>query len=118
VQRRWMVRPNPETGMADRQEIVEALMDAESMCWRAGGGFSFWCPRAPTDLPGEMVTVSAVIQWQDRTDAKAQPEVRSAPPQQEDPTPDQLEQQLTDEEEFLAEAEQGEDVSSVEAGVR
>jgi len=41
--------------------------------------FSVVLMRHPTTLQGEMVTVGAVVEWKDRTDARAQPEVASPP---------------------------------------
>jgi hypothetical protein len=53
---------------------INAVVDACVMSNRAGGGFSVWYDRFPTGLPGEMVTTGAIIEWRDRTDAKAAPE--------------------------------------------
>ena len=53
---------------------INAVVDACVMSNRAGGGFSVWYDRYPTGLPGEMVTTGAIIEWRDRTDAKAAPE--------------------------------------------
>lgn len=111
--RRWAVRPNPETGIADRQEVIEALMDGEALLHRAGGVLEVVVMRQPTDVPGEMVTEAAIFAWKDRTDAKPQPEV-PAPQADPDPTPEALEERLEGEAEFLEEAEQGEDTSSME----
>jgi hypothetical protein len=134
VQRRWMVRPDPETGVANRQDIVEALMDGEALLARAGGGLTILTYRVPTEVPGEMETEAVLFEWRDRTDAKPQPEQPQPKPstvtveRQPDPTPDELEHQLTvedalqeenlgmedPEERLLREAEQGEDTSSLE----
>ena len=53
---------------------INAVVDACVMSNRAGGGFSVWYDRFPTGLPGEMVTTGAIVEWRDRTDAKAAPE--------------------------------------------
>jgi hypothetical protein len=42
-------------------------MDGEALLWRAGGVLTILVGREPTDLPGEMVTTEAVIEWKDRT---------------------------------------------------
>jgi hypothetical protein len=129
VQRRWMVRPDPETGVASRQEIVEALMDGEALLARAGGGLTILTYRVPTNVPGEMETEAVLFEWRDRTDAKPQPESQQPLPAQvtvervDDPTPAELEHQLDieaeldgedPEERLLREAEQGEDTSALE----
>lgn len=124
--RKWAVRPDPETGIANRQEIVEALMDGEAMLHRAGGVLEVVVSRIPTDLPGEMVTYAVVFAWKDRTDAKPQPE-QASPTAVDvvDPTPEEHEAMLEAEDaaddaeaRFLAEAEQGEDESAMEAAAR
>ena len=119
MQRTWAVRPDPETGVANRQDIIEALMDGEALLARAGGVLSVVVHRAPTDLPGEMVTTAAVFEWKDRTDGEDRPQPeRVAPQRAPDPTPEQLEEQLAEEEEFLADAEEAEDTSSMEPAAR
>jgi hypothetical protein len=116
LQRTWAVRPDPETGVADRQQIIEALMDGEALLHRAGGV-----------LPGEMVTTAAVFEWKDRTDGHTKPQPERAtsnvarqpePVPELDPTPAELEDRLTSEEEFLARAEAEEDMSSMEPTAR
>jgi hypothetical protein len=44
----------------------------------AGGTVNITVLREPTDLPNEMVTIGAVVEWKDRTDARAQPEPTAA----------------------------------------
>lgn len=73
MQRRWAVRPDPDTGMANRDEILAAIMDGEALLWRAGGVLTIVVARAPTDLDGEMVTTQAVLEWKDRTDGHLKP---------------------------------------------
>jgi hypothetical protein len=73
--------------MVSREELVQALMDGESMCWRAGGTLSMVTMRAATDVPGEMVTVGVMFEWKDRTDARPQPEVPSEPIAETAPPP-------------------------------
>jgi hypothetical protein len=127
LQRTWAVRPDPETGVADRQQIIEALMDGEALLHRAGGVLSVVVHRAITDLPGEMVTTAAVFEWKDRTDGHTKPQPERAtsnvarqpePVPELDPTPAELEDRLTSEEEFLARAEAEEDMSSMEPTAR
>jgi hypothetical protein len=72
--RRWAVRPDPETGMVNREELVQAILDGEALLWRAGGVLTVLPGRAQTDIEGEMVTTSALLEWKDRTDARSQPE--------------------------------------------
>jgi hypothetical protein len=68
--RRWAVRPDPETGMVNREELVQAILDGEALLWRAGGVLTVLPGRAQTDIEGEMVTTSALLEWKDRTDAR------------------------------------------------
>lgn len=75
--RRAAVRPDPQTGMVSREAHIQAFMDLEAICWMAGGVASVITDRARTDVPGEMVTTFAVVEWKDRTDAKPSPEVES-----------------------------------------
>lgn len=81
MQRRWVVRPDIETGIVDRAELVDAIMDGEAMLWRGGGVLTVLPFRDEPigAVPGEMVTTGAIIEWKDRTDAKAQPERASGP---------------------------------------
>lgn len=72
--RTTLVRPEPDTGMVDREKLVQAIMDGEATMWLAGGVLSIVPQRAPTGVPGEMVTVAVMIEWKDRTDARPQPE--------------------------------------------
>jgi hypothetical protein len=93
--RRWHVEPDMEVQTADgdvlaisREALIMAAADACVMADRAGGGFSMWFDRFPTGLPGEMVTTGAIVEWRDRTDAKAAPERQSGQPQRaEEPAP-------------------------------
>jgi len=89
--RRWHVEPDMEVQTADgdvlaisREALIMAAADACVMADRAGGGFSMWFDRFPTGLPGEMVTTGAIVEWRDRTDAKAAPERTSGQPQRVD----------------------------------
>jgi hypothetical protein len=81
--RRWQVHPHPETGIVVREELVQAILDGEAALHRLGGVLTIVVGRHPTDLPGEMVTTSALIEWKDRTDARPQPETPG------DPVPEQ-----------------------------
>ena len=80
--RRWSVPPDLQIqthehgpiAIVSRQSLEAAVFDALSMVDRAGGTFSVVVGRHPTDLPGEMVTTGAIVEWKDRTDAKEAPE--------------------------------------------
>jgi hypothetical protein len=63
--------------------IAQAILDGEAALHRLGGVLTIVVGRHPTDLPGEMVTTSALIEWKDRTDARPQPETPG------DPVPEQ-----------------------------
>lgn len=60
-----------------REALIGALIDASALLDIAGGTLSVVVGRQPTNLPGEMVMTGAVLEWRDRTDAKAQPEAPS-----------------------------------------
>lgn len=73
MQRRWQVQPD-ETGTISREALIGALIDGAVMLDIAGGVLNVVVGRAPTNLHGEMLMTGAVLQWQDRTDAKPQAE--------------------------------------------
>ena len=117
--RKWYVRPRPETGVVDAGDLAQDMVDASTVLTRLGGVLAVAQLRQETGFDGEMVTQAAVFAWKDRTDAKAQPEVADAQRVPlPDPTPQELEQQLSDEEAFLAEAERSEDTASMEPAAR
>ena len=117
--RKWVVRPRPETGVVDAGDLAQDMVDASTVLTRLGGVLAVAQLRRETGFDGEMVTTLVVIEWKDRTDAKSQPEVATpAVAPVSDPTPAQLEEQLTAEEEFLAEAERAEDTASMEPAAR
>jgi len=57
-----------------------AMLDLAAMIRFAGGCASVVTARHPTDFPSEMVTIHAVFEWKDRTDAKAQAEAAAPTP--------------------------------------
>lgn len=77
--RHWQVAPDQEmqthegpVGVVSYEALASAVIDGVTMVHRAGGNLSLVVSRRPTGFPGEMVTVEAVVTWQDRTNAKAQ----------------------------------------------
>jgi hypothetical protein len=101
--RRWQVRPDVGVpvddgmiGAVSRESFVDAVLDGVAMLDRSGGMLQIVVGREPTDLPGEMVTNGVVIEWRDRTDAKAAPEQPTEVIAREDPDPEPevLEEQL------------------------
>jgi hypothetical protein len=66
-----------EMDVVSRQSVIEAVADAVILQEMAGGFISVAVQRQPTGAPNEMVTVSAMVEWKDRTDAKTQPEARA-----------------------------------------
>lgn len=71
--RRRQVHPREDGYVAfeDLQQVVTQALLVQDL---AGGVVSIVVDREATDLQGEMVTVAAVVEWKDRTDAKAAPE--------------------------------------------
>lgn len=61
--------------VVSQQSLVKAVVDGAIMLDRAGGTLSVVLVRHPTQMPGEMLTQAAFVEWKDRTDAKAQAEV-------------------------------------------
>lgn len=103
--RRWLVQPDTikdtqfgPLPVVSREAFVDSVLDAVSLCDRAGGGFTVFCSRERTDVEHEMVTTAVMVEWRDRTDAKPQPErpvqAAPAPPLPEDPEPEELEAAL------------------------
>jgi hypothetical protein len=86
--RRRQVHPDEILTLRDGREIpvvsdeawLGALLEMGRVVSIAGGTISGAVFREHTDLEGEMVTVHAVLEWKDRTDARPQPEPASAPP--------------------------------------
>lgn len=82
MQRTIMVRPDAALELPDgnvlevvsRESLLQAFADMEAVLHVSGGGFTVITQRAATGVPGERVTVAAMIQWQDRTNARSQPE--------------------------------------------
>jgi hypothetical protein len=68
-----------EIAVVSEEQYLGALVELGRVQMFAGGVITSVLFRHPTDLPGEMVTVGAVLEWKDRTDAKPQPEPSSAP---------------------------------------
>lgn len=60
--------------------FLGAVIAAAQVQIFSGGFLSVAVQRHPTDAEHEMVTVGAVIEWRDRTDAKPQPERAAAIP--------------------------------------
>lgn len=59
--------------VSDEAYLAALLEVGRHQCF-AGGTINGTLLRHPTDLEGEMVTIGAVIEWKDRTDARPQPE--------------------------------------------
>lgn len=60
-----------------QNDLVKALVDAAVVLDRAGGCLQVVLQRKSTGVPNEMVTVAAIVVWQDRTNARPQPETRN-----------------------------------------
>jgi hypothetical protein len=73
------LRDGREVAVVSEELFVNEVAKIASFIAFAGGTMSAVVYRQPTDLRGEMVTVGAVLSWADRTDARPQPEVASAP---------------------------------------
>lgn len=60
-----------------KEALQEAMAEAAAFVDFAGGTLTLVTERHPTDAPSEMVTIRAMIEWKDRTDARPQPEERA-----------------------------------------
>ena len=105
--------------------MIDAFVDLAAVLDTMGGVAQIIQSRVETQVPGEMKTEFMLIEWRDRTDGRAQPEVSSAPAPEHAPAPppvpedepagEPVQQDLSDEEAFLREAEANEDTSAIEA---
>lgn len=81
--RSWQASPSAQIELdgqvwpvVTQDDLVKALYDGAILLDRAGGCLQVVLQRQATPLPNEMVTVAAIVVWQDRTNAKSQPEDR------------------------------------------
>jgi len=79
-----MQTPDGTIPVVSQSSLVKAVADGALMLDRAGGTLSVVLQRHATGFPNEMVTVGAVIEWRDRTDARPQPEQPATPEVQVD----------------------------------
>jgi hypothetical protein len=77
VKRMRYLRPD-ETGTVSREALIDAVVEQAAWLDFAGGCLEVVVNRAPTGMPGEMVTTGVGICWKDRTDARPQPEKETA----------------------------------------
>lgn len=81
MKRTWVVRPRPGELTVNRQDVLEAIEDAEAIQWRMGGYILIAHERVradellPDGWPGEAFTTMVVVEWKNRTDARENPEV-------------------------------------------
>lgn len=87
MQRRYRVHPDMQVetpegplGVVSQQALGQALVEAAVCLDRMGGVVTVVVSRYPTDLAGEMLTTGAIVEWKDRTDAKASPETATVLP--------------------------------------
>lgn len=81
AQRTWVLHPDEEIAtyngpleVVSREALEQSLLDAAALLDHVGGIVSVLVDRQPTGFPQEMKTVRVVLEWKDRTDARAQPE--------------------------------------------
>lgn len=87
AERIWRVHPDVQVPIdgewvdaVSRQSLIEGVLDGVVMLDRSGGVLTVIVGRTPTELPGEMVTTGAIVQWKNRTDATPQPEQTTTVP--------------------------------------
>lgn len=66
--------PAGDIAVVSRQAQLDAIMEVAIVADFSGGGFSVFYERAETGIANERVTTAIVLTWQDRGQAKAQPE--------------------------------------------
>jgi hypothetical protein len=66
-----------------QDDLIKAMVDAAVVVDRCGGCIALTAMRVPTGVPNEMLTTRALVSWQDRTNAKPQPEPSALAPQPE-----------------------------------
>jgi hypothetical protein len=67
--RPWIVHPDPETGVVDDDDAIQALAELWVMLKRGGGAAQLIPRRAPdAEFPDVRHTVRLDIQWLSRTD--------------------------------------------------
>jgi hypothetical protein len=75
----YVLPSGEQIAIVSEETLVDEAVAMLRVAYRVGGIVSVVQDRAQTGVPHEMVTVAAVVQWQDRTDAKPQPEPAAAP---------------------------------------
>jgi hypothetical protein len=73
------LRDGREVAVVSDEAFLGAVLEVGRMVCFAGGTMNATVLRHPTELDGEMVTVGAVVEWKDRTDAREQPEPSAEP---------------------------------------
>lgn len=93
--RSWQAQPSHQLELEGKvwpvvtqEDLIKALLDGAILLDRAGGCLTVVLQRKATPMPNEMVTVAAVVQWADRTNAKAQPETQGIEVVAPDPVSD------------------------------
>jgi hypothetical protein len=66
-----------------QEDLIRAMTDAAVVLDLSGGCVSVVVQRVPSGVPNEMFTSRAILTWQDRTNAKPQPEQTATLPQAE-----------------------------------
>lgn len=87
--RTWLVRPDEFVSLDGGDEMIGVVSDAAlaqamqrgaAVLGSVGGHLAVSTTRARTGVPNEMVTIAAVVRWQDRADnARPQAEQELAP---------------------------------------
>jgi hypothetical protein len=73
------LRSGEQVPVVSDEAFLGAVLEVARMVCFAGGTMNATVMRHPTDLPGEMATVGAIVEWKDRTDAREQPEPAAEP---------------------------------------
>jgi hypothetical protein len=83
--------PLGDIPVVSRQAQIDAACEAVIVADMSGGGFSVFYERAETGIDNERVTTALIVTWQDRGQAKAQPEsdLQLTPQEQPEPEPDE-----------------------------
>lgn len=103
--RTWQAPASAQIELADgvypvvtQEDLMKAVLDGVVTLDRLGGVLGVVLQRVPTGTPNEMVTTRALVTWQDRTNAKPQPEQDARPPEPVEPLPEEVYGRLPDDE--------------------
>lgn len=101
----FLTTEDQEIAVVSREAMREALLDLEPILFMLGGGASIQTYRANTGVEHEMVTVLALVRWQDQPFTKPKPEPVAVAAAEPERSPRLQEVSAAEAEQLVAEAE-------------